>query len=303
MANVKKFTRQAVGNLLAHFERRQKLNAETGEMEYAKFGNRDIDTRWSELNYRTWPPLSQDDYKIRGVRTDPQLAAIWQASGDPDESSLDRWRRIYHNTPHAKRKDLACFCSWSISLPDPIPLDKADVFFNLCTRYCISKYGAENIVGAWVHWDEIGRPHIHVAFVPVAETTTTGEDGSTTTSRRICAKDVLHRGHLSSWHGGLTALVQKEMNIQEPGILNGRTEQEGGNRSIKALKARQKAYERSRGKEVDQYRNKALNALRKAVENAKRPRLDNLCMDAERRKEAQLQEPRKRSLSEILQGR
>lgn len=299
MANVKKFTRQAVGNLLAHFERRQKLNAETGEMEYAKFGNRDIDTRWSELNYRTWPPLSEEDYKARGVRTDPLLQAAWAAEGAPDESSLDRWRRIYHNTPHATRKDLACFCSWSISLPDPIPLDKADAFFNLCTRYCISKYGAENIVGAWVHWDEVGRPHIHVAFVPVLETTSTGEDGKPVTSRRICAKDVLNRRHLSSWHGGLTALVQQELKIQEPGILNGRTVKEGGNRTVAAMKADKKAYDRTRGREIDGYRNKALKAMR----DAKKPRLDNLCMDANRRKEAQLLEPRKRSLGEILKGR
>lgn len=299
MANVKKFTRAAVGNLLAHFERRQKLNTETGEMEYAKFGNRDIDTRWSELNYRTWPPLNEEDYEIRGVRADPVLAAIWEASGDPDESALDRWRRIYHNTPHAVRKDLACFCGWSISLPDEIPLDKSDVFFNLCTRYCILKYGAENIVGAWIHWDEVGRPHLHVAFVPVA-VKKTGDGGE---ERRICAKDVLNRKHLSSWHGGLVSLVQQEMKIQNTGILNGRTVREEGNRSVAALKASQKAYERTRGKEIDQYRNKALNALRKAVENAKRPRLDNLCMDANRRREAQLQEPRKRSLSEILQGR
>lgn len=303
MANVKKFTRAAVGNLLAHFERRQKVNEETGEMEYAKFGNRDIDTRWSELNYRTWPPLSQDDYKIRGVRADPELAAIWEASGDPNESSLDRWRRIYHNTPHATRKDLACFCCWSISLPDPIPLEKADVFFNLCTRYCVHEYGAENVVGAWIHWDEVGRPHIHVAFVPVAVTQTTAEDGSTNTSRRICAKDVLNRKHLFGWHGGLVSLVQQEMQIQETGILNGRTEREGGNRTVKQLKASTKAYERTRGKEVDRYRKDALRALQKAVENAKRPRLDNLCMDADRRREAQLIEPRKRSFGEFIRGK
>lgn len=299
MANVKKFTRQAVGNLLAHFERRQKLNAETGEMEYAKFGNRDIDTRWSELNYRTWPPLSPGDYDVRGVRSDPQLAALWEASGDPDESALDRWRRIYHNTPHAKRKDLACFCSWSISLPDPIPLDKADVFFNLCTRYCISKYGAENIVGSWIHWDEVGRPHIHVAFVPVAVKKT--EDGGE--ERRICAKDVLNRKHLSSWHGGLTSLIQSEMKIADPGIENGRTAKEGGNRTVEQMKASERAYQRTRGKEIDQYRNKALKALRASSERAKRPKLDNLCMDAERRKEAQLKQPRKRTLGEMITGR
>lgn len=299
MANVRKFTRAAVGHLLAHFERRQKLNEETGQWEYVQFGNRDIDTRWSELNYRTWPPLSDEDYKIRGVSVDPKLTAAWEASGAPDESSLDRWRRIYHDTPHVNRKDLACFCCWAMALPDPIPLERADQFFNLVTRYCIRKYGAENIVGAWVHWDEIGRPHIHVAFVPVAVKPT--DDGGE--ERRICAKDVLNRKHLSGWHDGLVSLVQQVMMIDEPGILNGRTEQEGGNLSVKALKARQKAYERTRGKEVDKYRNKALKALREAATAVKHPPLANMCVDAERRAKAELQQPRKRSLSEVLRGR
>lgn len=300
MANVKKFTRSAVGHLLAHFERRQKENPETGEMEYAKFGNRDIDTMWSELNYRTWPPLSDSDYQVRGVPVDYELQDAWDDSGDPDESSLERWRRIVRNTPHSKRKDLASFCCWAVSLPDAIPLDKAGAFFNLCTRYCLRKYGAENVVGAWVHWDEVGRPHLHVAFVPVV--TTTGEDG--TESKRISAKALLNRRHLADWHGGLTAMVKAAMpEIADPGILNGRTAREDGNRSVKALKASQRAYERTRGKEVDQYRTKTLKALRAAAEAAKRPKLDNLCLDASRRAGEQLQQPRKATLGEKLSGR
>ena len=299
MANLKKFTRSAVGHLLAHFERRQKENPETGEMEYAKFGNRDIDTMWSELNYRTWPPLSESDYEVRGVPADEQLQAAWEASGAPDESSLERWRRIVRETPHSKRKDLASFCCWAVSLPNEIPVHRAGEFFNLCTRYCIMKYGAENIVGAWVHWDEIGRPHLHVAFVPVV--TTTGEDG--TEERRISAKVLLNRRHLSGWHGGLTAFLKKAMGIENPGIENGRTAREDGNRSVKALKASQRAYERTRGKEVDQYRVKTLKALREAAEAAKRPKLDNLCLDASRRAGEQLQQPRKATLKEKLSGR
>lgn len=299
MARVEKFTRAAVGNLLAHFERRQKVNPQTGEMEYVRFGNRDIDTRWSELNYRTWPPLDEEDYDVRGVAYDPDLWDAWDAIGDPEETSLERWRRIYRETPHSNRKDLACFCCWAMSLPDEIPIDRADQFFNLVTRYCISEYGAENIVGAWVHWDEAGRPHIHVAFVPVAVTST--EDGGE--ERRICAKDVLNRKHLKGWHGGITALVQQAMGIENPGILNGRTKAQGGNRTVAQMKASDKAYERTRGKEVDKYRSKALKGLQKAQEAARKPSLSNLCLDAERRRDAQLLEPRKATWKEKLTGR
>ena len=301
MARVDKFTRAAVGHLLAHFERRQKVNPQTGEMEYVRFGNRDIDTRWSPLNYRTWPPMAEDDVKARGLQADPQLEAAWEATGDPaGETSLDRWRRIYHGAEKAKRKDLASLCCWVASLPDPIPLDRAEQFFNLVTRYCIRKYGAENVVGAWVHWDEAGRPHIHVAFVPVV--TSTGSDGSTT--RRICAKEVLNRKHLQGWHGGLVDDVKKAMpGIEDPGILNGKTKEQGGNRTVSQMKASDRAYQRTRGREIDGYRAKALRAYQEACRRANRSTLDNLCMDAENRREHALQPSRKRTLGEILTRR
>ena len=299
MARVEKFTRAAVGNLLAHFERRQKVNPATGEMEYVRFGNRDIDTRWSELNYRTWPPLDEEDYDVRGVACDPDLRAAWEATGDLEETSLERWRRIYRETPHSNRKDLACFCGWAMALPDEIPLERADQFFNLVTRYCIAEYGAENIVGAWIHWDEAGRPHIHVAFVPVV--TSTGADGGE--ERRICAKEVLNRKHLKGWHGGLTALVQDAMGIENPGILNGRTKAQGGNRTVAQMKAADKAFKRSRGKEIDRHRNQALKGLRRAQEAKNWQPLDNLCLEAERRRNDKLIEPRKATIRERLTGR
>lgn len=295
MARVEKYGIRAVGHLIAHYERRQVLNKDTGEMEYVKFGNRDIDTRWTPLNYRIWPPLQEDISEVRDIFVSQTLQDLFDQTGqDPEEPALKRFRRIFRETPHAKRKDLKCFCEWAISLPDEIPCDRMDEFFDMCMCYCARKYGAENIVGGWVHVDEAHRPHLHVAFVPVIGT---GED------RRICAKEVLSRSHLKSWHGGLTSLCQQEMKIENPGILNGKTLAQGGNRTVKQMKAHDKHYDKTKGKEVDQWRRSSEKALQKAEKERKTSSLDNLMVAAEDRQKAQLQEPRKRSLSELMQGR
>lgn len=302
MAQVAKYSRAAVGHLIDHYERRQKVNKTTGKMEYVKFGNRDIDTRWSPLNYRIWPPLPMDETDTRDVYVSQELQDLFDATGqNMEEPALDRFKRIFRDTPHATRKDLKCFCDWVISLPDEIPCERMGEFFDLCMKYCVRKYGAENIVGGWVHLDEAHRPHLHVAFVPVVTTTSTGADGSTTTTRRICAKEVLSRDHLKGWHGGLTSLCQKEMGIKNPGIENGRTIVQGGNRTVKQMKASDKAYDRTKGKEVDRWRVKAEKALQDAVRRQKTNSLDNMLVGLQERAEAQLKPPRDRTIAERLQ--
>lgn len=291
MARVAKYSRAAVGHLIAHYERRQERDKDTGKMEYVRFGNRDIDTRWTPYNYRIWPPLPMEDTEIRGIYVSQDLEDMFGATGqDPEEPALARFRRIFRDTPHATRRDLKCFCDWTISLPDEIPCDRMGHFFDLCMRYCVRKYGAENIVGGWVHVDEAHRPHLHVAFVPVVGT---GED------RRICAKDVLNRKHLSDWHGGLTTMVKAAMpDIENPGILNGRTAAQGGNRTVKQMKAADKAYDRTKGKEVDGWRRNAEKALQAAVKRQKTDTLDNMLVSAKDRQAAQLQQPRKKGFLE-----
>ena len=69
------------------------------------------------------------------------------------------------------------------------------------------------------------------------------------------------------------------------------------------MKASDKAYDRTKGKEVDRWRTKAEKHLQDAVKRQKTSSLDNMMVSAKERADAQLKEPRKRSLGEILQGR
>ena len=294
MASVAKYSRAAIGNLFAHMERRQKPDKD-GKMEYVKFGNREIDTRYTPLNYRVWPPLDAKTTEMRNIYVSEATQETWeQLQLNPEEPALARFRRIYKNTPHANRKDLKCLCDWCISLPDEIPVDRMDELWDVCIRYCCRLYGVENIVGAWVHVDEAHRPHLDVAFVPVI-----GEGDN----RRICARDLIKRKHLSDWHGGLSAMIQEEMGLENPGILNGRTKAQGGNRTVAQMKAADKKYEKTKGREVAQWRSEQLKRLERAARHGGVVLLDNMLTDAKTRQNEPLKEPRKKTLGEMLQGR
>ena len=296
MARVEKYGKTTVGNLFAHFERRQKVNKRTGEKEYVKFGNRDIDTRWTPLNYRVWPPLDEDICDVRELHVAEATRELWERTGqDAEEPALKRYRRIVREVQHSNRRDLKTLCDWCISLPDEIPAVRMTEFFDVCLRYCVREYGAENIAGAWVHVDEAHRPHLDVAFVPVVDRGTDKE--------RISAKDLLNRKHLKGWHDNLTSVVKKEMHIDNPGILNGRTAAQGGNRTVKQMKRSDKAYDRTKGKEVDLWRSAQLKKLEKAEKLGKATKLDNLLTDALTRKSEPLKEPRNKTLGEYLRGR
>lgn len=291
MARVAKYGISSLGNLFAHMERRTKVNKETGSLEYVKFGNRDIDTRFTPLNFRLWPPLGEDIISSRGLFCSSSTRDIWASlKQNSEESVLFRFRRIFHGVQHSKRKDLKCLCDWCISLPDEIPCDRMPEFFDVCLRYCIRLYGAENIVGAWAHVDEDHRPHLDVCFVPVLDRGTEKE--------RISAKDLLNRGHLSDWHGGLTSFVQKQMNISNPGILNGRTLDQGGNRTVKQMKAHDKHYAKTKGREVSIWRSEQLKRLERSDRGV--GVLQNMLTDADSRRSKQLLPQRPRSIKERL---
>ena len=165
-------------------------------------------------------------------------------------------------------------------------------FFDVCFRYAAGKYGAENIVGAWCHVDEDHRPHLDICFVPVLDRGTENE--------RISAKDLLNRKHLSEWHGGLTAYIQKQMNIKNPGIENGRTLAQGGNRTVKQMKAADKRYQKTKGREVAKWRAEQLKRLERLNRGA--GILQNMLIDAEKRRTELLLPQRDRTLKERLRG-
>lgn len=176
MAHVAKYAASASGHLAAHYERRK-----DDKGEYIKFGNQDIDTSRSHLNYNMAPE-----------REGGQLAFLRQRTTEA--------RTL-------KRDDVKVMCSWVVTLPtyqwhdpskhvsmDPEKVEK--LFFERTYQFLQERYGGEkNVISAWVHRDE-HRSHMHFAFVPVTPDPKKGGE-------KVSAKDVLTREDLRTFHADL----------------------------------------------------------------------------------------------------
>lgn len=184
MAHKEKFTRGQIGQMCGHYDRTKK----DGE---------NIDPKLTRFNYN----LAADDQPL------PQLEKIHQRLAE---------------VPHRERKDLNVMVSWIVTAPKDLPKEEHRQFFESCYDFCRERYGAKNVISAYVHVDEPNaQPHMHFAFVPV------------TKDERISAKDVITRQDLREFHGNLQERLEHDLG-HKVGVLNEATRE--GNKSITELK-------------------------------------------------------------------
>lgn len=171
MAHVMKLTKAGVGHMFAHYERRQ-VNG-----EYVKFGNYKIDPERTGQNYNLVPD--------RGV------------------SQLEFLERRLSEVHCHKRKDVNVVCSWVVTMPKDLDPSRTHEFMQGSFDFLSARYGAENVVSAYVHLDE-ERPHIHFAFVPVTY-------DRKKELYKVCAKEVVSREDLRSFHRELKEYLEGRM--------------------------------------------------------------------------------------------
>lgn len=201
MANREKYTRASVGHMCKHYGR---LKDEKGN--YYKFGNQDIDYERTHLNYN--------------------LAATDQPK-DQQQFIKERMEEL----KCLNRKDVNVMMSWLVTLPKEMnekPMSEQRKFFEKSYEFLKERYGAENIVSAYVHMDE-SQPHMHFAYTPVCW------DGKAE-RYRFNAKKVGSRKDLQTFHKDFDEEMTKQMGYIT-GVRNGATEI---NQSIHELKAMQK---------------------------------------------------------------
>lgn len=190
MAHVKKYTRGALHNMLAHYDRTAKNSREN------------IDPSLTHLNYNLaekWQPLPQKEF------IDKRLSQV----------------RVQ------KRKDVNVMCSWVLTVPKSLKPKEYERFFKAGYRFMERRYGRDNVISAYVHMDEPSvKPHMHFAFVPVLHDVEKGID-------RLCAKKVVSRQDLKSFHNELEAYISRSLGHGVE-ILNEATKE--GNKSIIELK-------------------------------------------------------------------
>lgn len=130
MARVEKYTRGAMGNMLAHYNRTKASSKSL------------IDPERTPLNYNL-------------------------AAADQPLSQLDFIHKSLSEIKVLNRKDVNVFCDWIVTAPQGLSENEYADFFREVYNFLNERYRKENVISAYVHMDE-SQPHIHYAFVPVA---------------------------------------------------------------------------------------------------------------------------------------
>lgn len=159
--------------MLAHYERRPEI-----ERGYERDN---IDASRTHLNYNLAPG-----------RGGGQVAFI-----DSRIASLGLKR--------APRKDAVRMCDCVLTMPKTLDPSRSREFLGY--SFLRGRYGAGNVVSAYVHMDE-AQPHMHFAWVPVTK------DG------RLSAKDVVTRADLRTLHGDMQKSLEDSMGCKVDVLLD-----------------------------------------------------------------------------------
>lgn len=193
--HVAKYTKPATGHMFKHYER-----AKDDKGEYVKFGNQDIDLSRTPLNYN--------------------LA--------PDHDQLEYLHERLNQVKCQKRADVNVFCDWVITAPKELPQQHTREFFEMTYKFMSERYGANNVISAYVHMDET-TPHMHFCFIPVVKAKNKkGEE-----IEKVSAKIRLSRTELQHFHPDLQKYLEQKLGIDVP-IMNGATK--SGNKTVTELK-------------------------------------------------------------------
>jgi hypothetical protein len=179
--------------MMKHYER--KVN---DEGEHIKYGNQEIDTSMSHLNYNLAPSRKSQFGYLQ-----------------------ERLKEVHV----LNRKDVKVMADWAITIPKDLPKEKERDFFVQSYNFLADRYGEENVISSYVHRDET-TPHMHFSFIPVVF-----DDKKE--RWKVSAKERLNRLELQKFHGDLSEHMEKHFGY-DVGVLNEATKE--GNKSIAELK-------------------------------------------------------------------
>lgn len=233
MAHLTKYTRAQLPHLLKHDSR-----AKDAHGNYIKFGNQEIDTNRTYLNYNLHERndgLSDYEYiKLRGQQ--------------------------YLAKNVVNRDNINWAGSWVLTLPEKLKgasLDEQRKFFQVAHDFMAERYGYDNIVGAYVHNDE-STPHMHVKITPVIW-------DKKKEKFRHSAKDMFDKKDLAFFHQHLSERMVQEFGY-DVGVIGDSVDRAKGerlpNKSIAELKAD--------NKKLNQLKDKALSEVDKLIKQNER---------------------------------
>lgn len=161
MAHIAKYKAPSVGHMLAHY-RRDRSSLERDNIDPERIKNDLVVGHYTNK-----------DGKLVVGRVEPR-------EGEPNwgtvESRIERVNEAQKAAgKRATRKDAVVMADVVVTLPDNVRKGDEDRFFRLTYWYLSKKFGIENMMGGYVHKDEVlkdgtpARDHMHVPFTPILD--------------------------------------------------------------------------------------------------------------------------------------
>lgn len=161
MAHIAKYKATSVGHMLAHYRR----DASSLERD-------NIDPKRVENDMVVGHYTNKDGRLVVG--------RVLPREGEPNwgtvESRIERVNEAQKAAgKRATRKDAVVMADVVVTLPDNVRKGDEDRFFRLTYWYLSKKFGIDNMMGGFVHKDEVlkdgtpARDHMHVPFTPILD--------------------------------------------------------------------------------------------------------------------------------------
>lgn len=161
MAHIAKYKATSVGHMLAHYRR-----------DASSLGRDNIDPKRVK-NDMVVAHYTNKDGKLVVGRVVPR-------EGEPNWGTVERRIERVNEAQkaagkRATRKDAVVMADVVVTLPDNVRKGDEDRFFRLTYWYLSNKFGIDNMMGGYVHRDEVRkdgspvRDHMHVPFTPILD--------------------------------------------------------------------------------------------------------------------------------------
>lgn len=161
MAHIAKYKAASCGHMLAHYRR-----------DASSLGRENIDPKRVENDMVVGHYTNKDGRLVVG-RVVPR-------EGEPNWGTVERRIERVNEAQkaagkRATRKDAVVMADVVVTLPDNVRKGDEDRFFRLTYWYLSNKFGIDNMMGGFVHKDEVlkdgtpARDHMHVPFTPILD--------------------------------------------------------------------------------------------------------------------------------------
>ena len=161
MAHIAKYKATSVGHMLAHYRR------DTSSLE-----RDNIDPKRVENDMIVGHYTNKDGRLVVG--------RVLPREGEPNWGTVERRIERVNEAQkaagkRATRKDAVVMADVVVTLPDNVRKGDEDRFFRLTYWYLSKKFGIDNMMGGYVHKDEVlkdgtpARDHMHVPFTPILD--------------------------------------------------------------------------------------------------------------------------------------